>query len=416
MVKRLRRKFIIIAMCSVFAVLAIIMSVINIVNYVRVVDNADDIVSILKSGGGKFDVSGGEHGGNDGIDDSNRPMLPDRPMSPETPFETRYFTVELNNDGYVVAVNIEHIAAIDEAAAKRYAENLYKKKSASGFYGNYRYGVTSTDFGGKLYIFVDCTRELSGFYNFLWVSFGVSAGGFAVVFLLVYLLSGKMIKPIAESYSKQKRFITDASHEIKTPLTIIGASVDVLDMQNGGNELTEEIKTQVKRLSSLTDKLVFLARMDEQTQRMDMIEFCLSDAVSETVKSFESVAISRGYELVEYIQPELHYRGDETMLRQVVSLLIDNALKYSSQNSKIEVKLNSTNGKIQLTVSNCADDVPNGDLDVLFERFYRKDRSRNSETGGHGIGLSVVKSIVTAHKGKITARKENEVVTFTVTL
>ena len=408
MIKKLRLKFIVIAMCSVFAVLAIIIGTINIINYTNVVKNADDLVEVLQDGGGGFD---GNFGNGDGF--SGRPQMP---MSPETPFETRFFTVEFNNEGQVIFVNTDRIAAVDETEAKDYAESLYKKSKTSGFYGNYRYGVTSTPLGGKMYIFVDCTRELTGFNNFLWISIAVSAGGLALVFILVFLLSGKILKPVAESYKKQKQFITDASHEIKTPLTIIGANADVLEMQNGENEWTASIKSEIKRLASLTEKLVFLARMDEESQVLKMTDFSISDAVEESVKPFEAVAVSHGNELKIDIQPNLSYCGDETMIRQLVNLLVDNAIKYSDEDKDIEVTLKSIGTKLQLTVRNGNSELSEKDMNMLFERFYRSDKSRNSETGGHGVGLSVAQSIVTAHKGKIKAETENGIVTFTVIL
>ena len=408
MIKKLRRKFIIIAMCSVFAVLAVIIGTINIVNYVNVVKNADSLVELLKDGGGGFDGNFGEGG-----DFSGRPPMP---MSPETPFQTRFFTVEFNGEGQVVSVNVDRIAAVDQAEATEYAESLYKKSQTSGFVGNYRYGVTSTSLGGKMYIFVDCTRELSDFNSFLLVSLAVSAGGLALVFILVFFLSGKILKPVAESYKKQKQFITDASHEIKTPLTIIGANADVLEMQNGENEWTAGIKSEVRRLAALTDKLVFLARMDEESQVLKMMDFSLSDAVEESVKPFEAVALSRGSELQIDIQPNLSYCGDEAMIRQLVNLLVDNAIKYSDEGKNIVVRLNSIGTKIQFMVQNSNSALSEKDMNVLFERFYRSDKSRNSETGGHGVGLSVAQSIVTAHKGKIKAETQNGIVTFTVIL
>lgn len=407
MIKRLRKKFIIVATCSVLAVLVLIVGIINIVNYSNVVKNADRIVSALKDGGGSF---GGDK--NDKFQDGEFNGRPQRPMSPETPFETRFFTVVLDSVGEVGSVNTDKIASVDQTQAADYAVKLFKENKTTGFYGNYRYGA-SAEGNDTMYIFVDCTKELSGFENFLLVSIAVGVSAFVAVFLLVFFLSGRVMKPIAESYEKQKRFITDASHEIRTPLTVIGANTEVLEMQGTVNEWTESIKEQVKRLSSLTEKLVFLARMDEENQTLKTTDFSLSDAVEETVKPFSAVAVSKGITLDTDIQKNISYCGDEYLLRQLVSLLADNALKYSEGN--ISVRLKAAGGKIQLTVANPAKEL-SGDLNVLFERFYRNDKSRNSETGGHGIGLSVAKAIVTAHKGKITARGENGTVTFTVTL
>ncbi len=414
MIKRLRKKFIIVTTCSVLAVLILIVGIINIVNYSGVIKNADQIVRLLQDGGGNF----GNDMGNNGEPvppDDNKPFNPQRPMSPETPFETRYFTVIIDDSGVAQAVNTDKIASVDQTQAADYAVTLYKKNKTSGFYGNYRYGTIAVDRTDTMYIFVDCTRELSNFKNFLLVSIAVGVAAFAAVFVLVFFLSGKVMKPIAESYAKQKRFITDASHEIKTPLTVIGANTEVLEMQGIENEWTGGIKEQVKRLTSLTEKLVFLARMDEESQAVKATDFSLSDAVEETVKPFCAVALSKGMSLESEIQKNLSYCGDESMIRQLISLLVDNALKYSDENGNIKVGLKTAGGKIQLYIANPSRDL-NGDLSVLFERFYRNDKSRNSETGGHGIGLSVVKAIVEAHKGKITANAENGTVVFTITL
>lgn len=415
MIKRLRKKFIILTTCSVLAVLVLIVGIINIVNYANVVKNSDQIVMMLKDGGGTFGGDNGNPKENIEPPDGDFNHKPQRPMSPETPFETRYFTVVLEENGNVLNVNTDKIASVNRTQAADYAVSLQNKNKHTGFYENYRYGTRIIGESDTMYIFVDCTKELTSFKTFMLVSFAVGVSAFVAVFLLVFFLSGKVMKPIAESYAKQKRFITDASHEIKTPLTVIGADAEVLEMQGTVNEWTESIKEQVKRLTSLTEKLVFLARMDEENQRLTATDFSLSDAVEETIKPFFAVAATKGLTLDGDIQKNISYCGDEALLRQLVSLLVDNALKYSDANGRVGVRLKTTGGKIQLDVSNLAKEL-NGDLSILFERFYRNDKSRNSETGGHGIGLSVAKAIVEAHKGKITARGENETVVFTVTL
>ncbi len=414
MIKRLRKKFIIVATCSVLAVLVLIVGVINAVNYANVVKSSDQLVELLKDGGGTFDGGNGDSGvgiGSSGdLNDQHR-----HPISPETPFETRYFTVVLNEDGAVMAVNTDQIVSVDRTQAADYAQSLYNKNKHTGFYGNYRYGTAVSADGSTMYVFVDCTKELTSFKNFMLISVIVGLAAFAAVFLLVFFLSGKVTKPIAESYAKQKRFITDASHEIKTPLTVIGADTEVLEMQGTSNEWTESIKDQVKRLTSLTEKLVFLARMDEESQTLKATDFSFSDMVEEAVKPFFAVAVANGLTLDADIQKNVTYCGDEVLLSRLVSLLVDNALKYSDGGGRISVKLKTVGSKVRLTVSNPAKELE-GDLSILFERFYRGDQTRSSETGGHGIGLATAKAIVEAHKGKIAARCENGTALFTVTL
>lgn len=405
MIKQLRRKFIIIAMCSVSIVFLSIIGIINIINYAKVVNNADNLVELLKNGNGNFGRNEGKF------------MKPRPPMSPETPFETRFFTVEVSNNGEIISINLENIAAINnENDAKEYVLGLNRKKNSRGFYGNYRYGIFSTPFGGRLYIFVDCTRELTGFHNFLLISAIVSISGLILVFLLVYSLSGIIMKPIVESYSKKKRFITDASHEIKTPLTIISADTEILEIEYGENEWTSSIKSEIKRLISLTEKLVFLARMDEENKVIKFIDFSISDVVEDTIKSFETVALLQSTPFVCKIQKNISYFGEESMIKQLISLLVDNAIKYSDKENNIYIELNKTSNKIQFIIRNRNSELLEGNLEYLFERFYRNDQSRNSETGGHGIGLSVVQSIVAVHKGKIVAKNQKGEISFVVTL
>lgn len=396
MIKRLRKKFIAVAMCSVFAVLTLVFGIINTVNYIKITHDADEIVAIIKEGGGKFDY------------------VPHRPISPETPFKTRFFTVTMfNSGGWVQVVNIDKIASIDANKAATIAKNLYDKKFYSGFYGDYKYDTVLTN-TTTMYIFVDISNELGYFRSFLLVSVLVGLVTFILIFALLAILSGRVTKPIAESYEKQKQFITDASHEIKTPLTIIGANAEVLEMQGVQNEWTESIKEQVKRLSSLTEKLVFLSKMEEENNNLNSTDFSLSDAVEETIKPFYSITISKGLKIESNIQKNITYCGDEKLIRQLVSILLDNALKYSDDNGIITVELKHVDNKTQLLITNPANKLADGNQNVLFERFYRGDKSRNSADGGHGIGLSIANAIVLAHKSKISAYKKDGQITFSI--
>ena len=218
-----------------------------------------------------------------------------------------------------------------------------------------------------------------------------------------YLTKPFAVKPFAESYQKQKRFITDASHEIKTPLTIIDANTEVLNMKYGENEWLKSTSNQVKRLTKLTERLVFLSRMDEEREVLQKTDFSISDAVYEAARSFKAMAKSQNKTLNISVQPNVSYYGDESSIIRLVSLLLENAMKYSDDEGTVSLKF-CTNGKNKvLSVKNTVAEIQKGKLDMLFDRFYRIDKSRNSQTGGFGIGLSVAKAIVNAHKGKITA-------------
>lgn len=392
MIKKLRIKFIALSMFSLLLVLFIIMGSINILNYQDIVKDADNVLSILKSNNGAFPKMEEPRGKHDSP----------KPLSPETPYESRFFSVLMSREGVVISVDTGKIAAVDTATAMEYAESLWERQENQGFIGDYRYTFQETDEGTRI-IFLDCGRTLSTFRSFLFTSCGISLLGLLAVFTLLALLSGRIITPFSESYEKQKRFITDAGHELKTPLTIIDADADILSMEFGENEWIQDIQNQTKRLTSLTNDLILLARMDEGTKQVQKIDFPFSDLASEMVQSFQALALQQNKTFSSRIQPMLSLCGDEKSLRQLLSILLDNALKYSDPEGAISLSLEKSGKSIRLTVFNTVEKISPESLPHLFERFYRADPSRNSQTGGYGIGLSIAKAIVTSHKGKITA-------------
>lgn len=306
------------------------------------------------------------------------------------------------DDNEIVFTDTNKIAAITEETAGSYALELYADGKTKGMYEDYKYRAKQTE-QGTLYIFLDCTREMTTFRSFLQASVLISLGGAAIVFVLVIILSKIALKPVEESYRKQKNFITNASHDIKTPLTIINAGTEVIELEHGEGEWTKEIKKQTQRLTSLTDKLVFLSRMDEENQKIDMRDFSLSEVLADAVAPYANTSAAKGLNFSLDLQPDVVCRGNEEMLGRAFALLLDNAMKYTSERGEIFVSLKKKGKSAELRFKNTAEGLETGNHNEIFERFYRSDRSRNSKTGGHGIGLSVVKAIVTAHKGKIAA-------------
>lgn len=254
--------------------------------------------------------------------------------------------------------------------------------------------------------------------NFFRNSILVSLCGILGVFGLVVPLSRHAIQPVAESYEKQKQSITNAGHEIKTPLAIIDSCAEVLEMEQGENKWTSGIRGQVKRLSALTASLVFLARMDEGGASLTRArtEFSLSEAVADMLEPFALLAESGHLHLTSEIQPNVTYCGSEQMLRQLCSILADNAVKYALPQSEIHFTLVRRGKKIVLTSENQAENLTAGDQRVLFDRFYRGDTFHSSEKSGYGIGLSMAQAIAIAHGGKITADSDGKVLRITVTL
>lgn len=428
--RRLRRKFILVAMGAVTVVLTLIIAGINIVNYSHVCKMADARLDYILAGKGSIDWEDESRTDSGNGGDTSTGMVADgdrvgarvghfEGMTAESPFDTRYFTVTLV-EGQVVDVNTARIAAVGAKRAASIAARLHAKDWTSGFSGNYRY-TTDVQDDEITYVFVDCSRELASFHSFLNASVAISCIGWLAVLAIVAVASGAVIRPMVESYSKQKRFITDASHEIKTPLAVIDAANEVQEIESGESEWTQSIHEQVARLTALTERLVFLARMDEGSAGFTVASIDLSEAVDKAAAPFESVAVSRGKRLSMSVATGVRAHADAAAVTQVVELLLDNATRYASEGSVIELSLRAVSrgagkGSAELVVSNAVDELPEGDLDRLFDRFYRADVSRSSKTGGSGVGLSVVRAIAEAHGGSASVCGHGNQITFTVRL
>lgn len=400
MIKKLRIKLIAVSMASLFIVLAVIVTALNIFNYHNITKDSDSILNVLAENNGSFPEKKPEKNDDENLFRAGPGFNPLN--SPETPFESRYFSVKLDATGNVLQTDVSHIYAIDEAKAKSLAGEIISKNKTKGFIGDYRYRLVVLEDGSKLVIFLDSTRSLASFGNILWISIIVALLGLASVFILVVIFSRRIVNPIAESYEKQKEFITNAGHEIKTPLAIINADAEVIEIENGENEWINDIKTQTKRLAALTNDLIFLARMEENNNKLNFINFPISDKVSDIAKPFSVIAKTEGKTYGIDIEENLDFKGDENSINKLTSILIDNAFKYSPPGGSIFVSLKKLKNNIVMRVENFTDkSLRSEDLSHFFDRFYRLDPSRNSKKNGYGIGLSVAKAIVDNHKGKI---------------
>ncbi len=391
MIQKLRIKFVVLSMTLLFVLLSALTLIAGLMNYRSVVADSDAVIEILADNRGTF--PGGEK-----FDDLRR----DHPFSKELPYETRYFTVRMDSEGNVVYADTGKIAAVDTEEAISYAKQVWDEETI-GFIDDYRYAVRR-DMAGSLIIFLDCGRKLADFSSFMWTNIWINLAGFSIVFVLIFILSKRVMKPFADNYEKQKLFITDAGHELKTPLTIIDADVDVLGTEFGEeNEWLRDIQKQTKRLAVMTNALIYLSRMDEADNHLQMVDFPISDVVAETAQSFQTLATTQGKTLELQIQPMLSFYGDARAFNQLTSILLDNAIKYSGENGRILLSLCRMGNTLRLEVRNTSAPIPPEQLAHLFDRFYRTDKSRNTETGGFGIGLSIARAIVTAHKGTIKA-------------
>ena len=271
--------------------------------------------------------------------------------------------------------------------------------------------MTETD-EKLLIVFVDCSRDTQNVESVAAISCLVAVGCYLLVLILVILCSRKAIRPVIESMEKQKQFITDAGHELKTPIAIISANTEVIEMCSGESEWTESIHHQTERLTSLVTQLLTLAKMDEGGGQLELKEWNASETIIDAVQSFEAPAVTKQITLQTDIAKELRMEGDAARIHQLVSLLVDNAVKYTPEGGTIRVRWWKNGKKAELAVENTCDNLPEGDLNRLFDRFYRADASRARESGGYGIGLSVAAAIVQAHKGKITAERTKDGICF----
>lgn len=392
MIQRLRKKFIWVSGLSVFTVLLMIGIGINIANHNRIDQKPNQILNILLVHNGEFP----ETIGIDKRENIEGPFA----FSPETPFMTRYFYLKTNLQGDIIEVNTAHITAVTGEEAKTYLTKVGEKKE--GLIGQYKFKMAENS-AEKIYIFIDYSRELEMLTSFFVNTLMVSVIGLVGVIILLFLFSGRAIQPIVQGYEKQKQFITDASHELKTPLAIIATNTEVVELENGVNQWTQNIQHQVQRLSELINHMVSLARMDEEKAQIDMIDFSISDAIEETTESFLALAEQQNKQIQLQIQKNISYSGNEQLIRELIAILLDNALKYSMKKSAIVLRLEQKGKRIVFEMTNKSENLPKGNLNILFERFYRPDHARNSQIGGHGIGLALAKAIVSQHHGSIDA-------------
>ena len=424
MIKKLRARFIRIAMASVAVVLLLLTAILNTANYIAndhdltrtlalIADNRGTIPDSLPGMPPSIPTAG------DGETPPEKPegdeTRRDGPFTKETPFSTRYFVLLTDESGYVTESDLSHIAAVTDGDTDAFAAAALRHGAGDGYYNGYKFRVTESD-GGYSIIFVDAFQQLRSVKQVALWSLAADAFCLALVYLLVVLLSRRAIDPVVRGAEQQKQFVTDASHELKTPITVIATCLSVLEMEVGKQKWIDKAKGQTERLKELVNSLVTLSRMDEETSPLHMADFPVSEAVEETASSFTDYAASQGHTLTLDIQPGLTYRGDEYAVRQLTSLLLDNAVKYAAPGGDIRFSLEKAKRGVVIRCENPCENWETLETDKLFDRFYRADTSRGGEATGFGIGLSVARSIAEGHRGWIKAEAAAGRVVFTACL
>lgn len=416
MLKKMRWHFILAAMLAVFIMLVAVLAGINVWNYHTTAERADQRIQ---------EIYGFESGKVPGMENSeenaSQPVPPDifnRPddHDPEAPYTTRFFIVRLDEEGNVTDVSTDFIASVTQTEAEEFARKVLNEKRQVGYYKNYRFQILAKK-NDNIVIFLNTTMELRSVRNVLLISCLVGVVCFLVVFLLVILLSKRAMKPYIRNIERQKRFITDASHEIKTPLTSIATSVDVIEMEYGEDEWTRNIHKQTSKMSRMVADLVTLSRLDEENPFLERTEFSLSDAVWEVAEPFASLAKAQGKKYSQRIEENLTLCGNPDATRQMISVLLDNAMKYSDENGTIRLDVYKVHGKTKIEVFNTCVLEETQNLSRLFDRFYHPDNSRSRKTGGSGIGLSIAQAVAEAYGGKIkVSSKDGKSIMFQVTI
>ena len=394
MIAKLQKRFVRIAMLSVLLVMLLLSVIVDVTSLVSTNARLNEVLSFITENQGSFPIQ----------QEGERPeRRPNDPINIETPFSTRFFVLRYNDAGELEDADLNSIAAVTEEDVDHYLALALKHGEGYGYVSGYKYLVVRTGEDRNMAVFLDCYQDLLSIKGQLTGSAAAIVFCTLMTYMLLRLFSRRAIDPVVRSAEQQKRFITDAGHELKTPLTVITTCLSVLEMETGKNKWIDKIQAQTDKMRDLVNDLVTLSRMDEERPPVIMADFDISAAVAETADSFADSAQAAGLTLEQNIESGLSYHGDEAQIRQLCSILLDNAMKYALDTSPVRIGLKKEKSGIVLRCSNACAELPQEELNKLFDRFYRPDKSRSSETGGFGIGLSIARSIAQAHRGTIKA-------------
>ncbi len=410
MIKKTQQKFIAITLGAISLVLALILGILNLSIYGAVIFNAHKNIDQIRDRRGFIYSNHQSSFFSDEPDAMLNELGGDGKVS--------YMYVRVNNLSPTtppfITTNMSDTYSADEIYFV--ANRLISKNIDEGFYGDMMYEITRDDLHTTV-VLVDLSGEISFLVSLFRMSAAIVIISLIFVFIFSYYLSRWAIKPVKTALENQRRFISDASHELKTPLAVISANADVLESEIGENKWLSNIKNQAEDMSALVFDLLDLAKMDEKTDELVLSEFDLSNVVLSKSLEFECTAFESEKTFEQNITEGIRYRGNEEAIRHLVTILIDNAIKHSDEKGMIRVTLTSSGNKKIFQVYNTGNGIRNSEKDKIFERFYRSDESRSKSTGGYGLGLSIAKAIVDAHNGTISVEGvEDKWISFTVIL
>lgn len=404
MINRMRWRLTLAAMSAFFAVVVVVAVLVNFFSYQSVISRSDKTISYIIGNEKRLPAKSEKQDIDMATPADQRPKtepfmeLPDL----ESNYMTRFFIVRFDEEGNIDSSTMDYVASINDTDAREYAAKVYKDDEDRGFMKEYRYRKAKV--GDKtIVVFLNITREQQYIKMLRDLSIAVSAVSLALVYAFIAIFSKRAIRPIEMNIKMQKQFITDASHELKTPLTSISTSLDVIAMEHGEDEWTENIRSQTGRMSKLVSELVTLSKLDEELPLPNKEQFSLSGAAWEIAGVYETQAKGRKKKWSVDIGENITMYGEKAAIQQMLSVLIDNAIRYSDDEGEVRLSVYKKRGKVRIEVFNtCHFDTP-PDTKRLFDRFYRPDNSRTTETGGNGIGLAIAKAVAETHGGTIEA-------------
>ena len=364
---------------------------------------------MLKEHADMYTLSASDDDGADKNDDGNVPPEKPEPTdngrkgggfadSPMFQLST-FYTVAVSDSGEILEIKNDRPAVHSNSELQKTAQSIISEGKESGTVNNLAF--YKADKGGyTLVAFMDNTvvnESATTLFRYTLI-----IGGIALVlfFFLAVFLAERIVGPLEQSYKKQKQFISDAGHELKTPVSVVGANVELLSREIGENQWLDNIRYENERMGALVAQLLQLARTENVTVQKEHIDF--SRLVAGETLPFESVAFEKGLTLNSNIDENITVEGNSAQLKQVVSILLDNAMRHSAAPGEIKLSLTKEHGQAKLSVINRGEEIPKERRELIFERFYRIDTARSAEDNHYGLGLAIAKAITTAHKGNIS--------------
>ena len=409
MFRKLRIRFIAIASLAILIVLFSVVGVLNSVRHVQTVTEINKILTLIADNNGTFPSV------------SKVTSELGNTVSVDTLFQYRYFSAVIDKDGAIISLNANNISDLTDEQVEHHLFQINKSGDRSGDFRynrhTYSYLVTEEPNNSTLIVVLDSTNQIEDNMALVHLSLWMLGFSFVVFLLLVSIFSGRVIEPFIRNYERQRRFITNAGHELKTPLAIISANNELVEMMNGESEWTRSTNDQVERMTGLINSLVAMARLEEQPEIL-LTELNFSVIAEDATEDFKGPVIKDGKQFIMDIQPDIYVKSEEKSLFELVTLLVDNANKYCDAGGTVSVKLSKANrfAKAHLEISNTYIDGKDVDYSKFFERFYREDESHNHKKSGYGIGLSMAQTMVKLFKGSISVSYSGDTITFLVSL